>query len=241
VDDEEHGYPVQGQLLWWRGPSKVQGEYLILDANEAESFLLDTQTGAGDDLAFDLAAIDSVESAREFVAKWGMLRTGPDGGRISEPVADLIGEGQRVRTILTMYADLLHYVGGEPAESDLDRWRTVLPQMGVKGDPEPTDLAEVAAALVNDSLGSTPLAVVVNPAFGSEGEAPFLASIGATDLLGFAYFHVATLVMGSTPLRACEMCGRPFEVKHPRQRYCSERCGTRARQRRFAAKKEERS
>ena len=236
---DEYAYPVEGQLLWWRGPAKVQGEYLVLNAEESEAFALDTQTGAGDDLAFDLAEVDSVEAAQAFVSKWGFLRTGPESGRTTERAADLIADGQRVRAILTMYADLLHYVTGEPTGSNLDRWRTALQPLGIEGDPEPTDLAEVAAALVNEALGNTPLAVVVNPNFGTEGEAPFLASIGAADLLGFAYFHVATLLMGSTPLRACEVCGRPFEVRHPRQRYCSERCGTRARQRRFAAKKEE--
>lgn len=35
----------------------------------------------------------------------------------------------------------------------------------------------------------------------------------------------------------CEECGKPFEIKHPRQRYDSERCGSRVRQRRFAQRR----
>lgn len=230
-------YPVEGRLIWWRGPAKLQGEYVVLDRERAEQYALDTQVGPGDDLAFDLAGIRSTDEALAFVRQWGPITTGPESGRSSEKVADLVGEGQSMSAVLTMYADLLrYYEHGDKAEHSA-QWRPVLEAIGEGIEAEPTTLAEITAAIVNDALGQTPLAVGVNPAFGVKGEAPFHASIGATDLRGFAYFHAATLLMGSTPVGTCEECGRAFEVKHPRQRYDSERCGSRARQRRFSERK----
>jgi hypothetical protein len=235
--DDELRYPVEGRLVWWRGPSKLQGGRLVLDTDRAEQYILTAGTGPDEDLAFDLATIDSGSQAAQFVEKWGFLRTGPNSGRTSEDLSELIAEGQRARTILAMQADLLRVNEGHSLEHER-QWSVVLEALDVEGGTEPLNLAAVTAALVNDALGSTPLALAVNPAFGQTGEAPFFAAIGATDLLGFAYFQIASLLMDSIPMRECAMCQRPFEVHHPKQMYCSERCGTRARQRRFAAKKE---
>jgi hypothetical protein len=230
-------YRVEGRLIWWRGPAKLQGEYVVLDRERAERYAVDTQAGPGDDLAFDLAGIRSTDEALAFVRRWGPITTGPDSGRSSEKVADLVAEGQSMSAVLTMYADLLrYYEQGDEAEPSA-QWGPILEALGEGLEAEPTTLAEITAAIINDALGHTPLAVGVNPAFGAKGEAPFHASIGAADLRGFAYFHAATLLMDSTPVGKCEECGRPFEVKHPRQRYDTERCGSRARQRRFSERK----
>ncbi len=231
-------YPVECRLMWWRGDGRLQGEYVVLDRDQAELYALDAQAGPGDDLAFSLAGIRSTDEALAFVRDWGLVSTGPESGRASEKVADIISEGQRMSAVLTMYADLLaYYEHGDDAKPS-GQWAPVLEALGLaKADAEPSILADITASVVNQSLGTTPLAIAVNPAFGDIGEAPFHASIGATDLRGFAYFHAATLLMGSTPVGTCEECGRAFEIKHPRQRYDSERCGSRARQRRFSERK----
>lgn len=239
MEDElpDVAYPVEGRLAWWRGPSKIQGEYLVLDKAHVEEYWLDTQAGPGNDLAFAFAKLGSREANLgdlvDFAADWGLLTVGPDSGLTTERTADILAEAQRVHAVLTMYSDLLGFVQSGSDHEPLTKWAAVLEGSGIDSDPEPLLLADLAAGLVNDALGSTPLALAVDPSFGDVGVAPFHASIGATDLRGLVYFHVATLLMDNIPVATCPECGRAFGVNHSRQRFCSERCGTRARQRRF--------
>lgn len=236
MDDVQ--YPVETELEWWRGPARVQGEYVVIDVRKIERYVLGTSTGGDDDLAFDYARIASPDDVVRFVSQWGLPTAGPESGPITEPIAPILADAQHLRTIFEMYADLLGFVQQGLDYEPVHQWAPVLEKLGSAGDSGPHAMAGIAAYLVNDALGAVTLTVAVNPNFGQPDEAPFVASIGAPDLRSYIYFHAATLLMGSEPVRRCEECRRPYSVNHPRQRYCSETCGSRARQRRFVEKKE---
>ena len=238
--DQDQGvaYPVAGRLEWWRGPAKIQGPYVVLDTARAERYWLDTEAGPGNDLVFEFAQVSSLAEVVEFVADWGLLAIGPHSGRHTEETAAVIGEARTVHTILSMYADLVGFAEKGEEHAPMKQWATVLTEAyGVDEEPNPLLIADVVAKVVNNELGPTPLALAVNEDFGAKGEAPFVASVGASDLRSLVYFHLATLLMDSIPVRSCEECRRIYQVNHQRQLYCSERCGTRARQRRFAERR----
>jgi hypothetical protein len=52
-------------------------------------------------------------------------------------------------------------------------------------------------------------------------------------LLGFCYLSIADAAASKEPLEACEECQLPFVVDDARQRFCSEKCASRARFRRW--------
>jgi hypothetical protein len=69
----------------------------------------------------------------------------------------------------------------------------------------------------------------------------FALTAYAPTLLGMAYHQLALTLNQRVPLRSCVECGRYFEVKDKRQRFCSSTCSGRARQRRFMERKEQKS
>jgi hypothetical protein len=56
-------------------------------------------------------------------------------------------------------------------------------------------------------------------------------------LLGAFYYHVAIAMCGRVRVRACRGCSQFFVVNDLRQHFCSDRCSTRLRARRFAERR----
>jgi hypothetical protein len=225
---------------WLRGPASIDGGNVVLDLAHAEQ---SWPWSNDDQLALDLANITTGEIP-EFVACYGLLRSGPGSERLSEPVQLWLDTAHELRAYLTMAANL------ERAR-DIDREDWV----------EATNwLREAAGRLLGEAVQDNDEAQRIVTSAISQKVSEHLAgvelSLGALheyedaeadpgdfalvalpeDLIGFAYWRVAAMLASKVELRYCGGCHRVFAPRDARQRFHDAACANRHRQRRYLAR-----
>jgi hypothetical protein len=236
--------PVQ----WLRGPANLNDGWVELDRQRAHPYTPMEEV----DLMYDLAAIRRPPDALAFVQRYGLLRHGPGADKLRESFAEIETAALTLDTTIAWYLRIARVVRGDTEDANnaiREMWR-LAPKLGehfdgtAKSDDELIDQAtQLVAYWTNQGLIGveskvTPSAHYTDPR-GNRGEAGgFSMSAHATTLLGLAYHQLALTITMRIPLRECVECGRYFEIKDRRQRFCSPTCGSRARQRRFAQKKD---
>lgn len=244
---------------WWRGPARFERGLIVLDRRQAEEYPAGT---AGRALVLDLAAVRRPQDALAFVRQHGPLWHGPDRPDVQEPwprwqeaaagaaavLAVLVQLQDAVTGDRAALAALRHLLGSLPEAVGADLQQL----LGARPDPDALLLATAAttvAHLINQGLAGVEERVEAAfrwttfrhlPRPPAELFGDFALAPRAPTLLALAYHQLALLVVGRVPLRTCAECGRVFDVHDQRQQFCSPTCASRARQRRWRHRKEER-
>jgi len=225
---------------WLRGPANYENGWIVLDRERAREY----QPFGERDLLLDLATVRSTYEATAFVQRYGLLRHGSGSKEFRERFADWDAEASRLRVILNLYLTLRQALEGD-AEA-LDRLREVWEP--APGETSPAAIPSDQQILVSTSsligqriserlLGAKEGFMTRRDEDGRLKPGEFHFFIALPDLLTMAYYELGRVLSGRVPLATCAECGRAFEVKDRRQKYCSKTCGSRARYRRWSEKR----
>lgn len=181
--------------------------------------------------------------------------------RAAEPIADYMDAADDLAWILSLYRLLGQAQQGDPAAlRELRRTMTerlrgmaldIARLSGESVDAVPTfesdsDFLTAVASFVGDLIdeglaahGDDDRRVRLGVGLAEPNIDPshFVFALAPRDLLGAAYAQLAANLVSRVPMATCPECGRVFPVRHGRQRYCDDRCASRARYRRFADRK----
>jgi hypothetical protein len=228
---------------WVRGPrARHERGWLILEPEGSERYL----PGWAGGLAYDLTGVTGPDEAVAFIRRWGLLRHGAFKG--DKPLRESFDEWLSTVTIfrftLVLY-DLLQkaLAGDEEALAELvDHWADPI---GVPFEEPATDregiLAQCSAlisAMITRGLAGSTLRLDSHVHI-EDDPGTFVLGADSPDLVGFAYYELATIINMRMPVGRCEQCGRFFEVADPRQRFCGTACAGRARSRRYRQARKE--
>lgn len=241
IPEAVYGYDKK---LWFRGPATIKNGVVTLDLESAE---YNPDLGGDESVVVDLAAVQSEADVIDFVARWGLLFHGPGNEEFSERVEDWFAAADLVATTLKL-AILLR-----SAKDDCGPLRDYFKSAGPlslsspeQGWADPDDFSDNAIIQAASMLVTT----FVNRAT-KDGIAwslidaglvkdsqydpgTFVAVVGGQSLYSNVMLRLSTLLAkGSTSLRLCKGCGRPFQPDDGKQKYHSKKCGERARYRKW--------
>ncbi|HHX44471.1 MAG TPA: hypothetical protein GX714_10860 [Chloroflexi bacterium] len=232
----KQGYAIRAEPpAWLRGPASVVDGWIVLDRQRAHEY----HPYGASNLAFDLAAVSTPQDAIAFVTRYGLLRHGPQANEWREPYSEWQQESSQLRAVFMLKSALDRALEGAPEE--LQRLAPVIRplwQGAPENDKELTEqAAKTIAMIVSEGLRGVEHRLIAMFEWGA-GNAPneFATGIHPTDLVGYAYHHVAQLLNKKVVWLACPECGQYFVPTDGRQRYCSPTCAGRARYRRWAEK-----
>ena len=227
---------------WARGLARVDGEDVVLDMDGAERYSAAEFSG----LEFALAAIREPHEILGFVRRYGMLWHGPENtGECREPVSHWLQEAIAFELAMDLAVAIQDAVDGDvEAKAQLRSnwlvipWRLDFPPGSFDSDEILKIASIVLARTIERGLGDTVRQrFVAASEVGHGGPGTYMWLSQVETLLGYAYHELASAIDERIPIASCEECGRRFAVQHGRQRFCSPRCASRARYKRFAAKR----
>ena len=231
---------------WWRGPARIEGEWVSLDASRAEVFQPLSEAG----LLFDLANLRRPDDVVAFVRGYGLLRLGPGSCDPRERLSAFFSTAHTLASLLGLCRLIRTGLAGD-REAHRALWEVVYPWLSPALEPQPkTDeelmigASQALAALISDGLAGVELRMNsdvewrVGP--GGETGRPdgFRLAPQISDLVGLAYYELALLITERVPMAACGECERFFIVDDPRRRFCSTTCANRSRRRRWRERRE---
>ena len=194
---------------WVRGWARIENGVVSLDTPE-------TYVPGGEEgiVAVDLAEIGNEAGIKRFVRRWGLLRRGPLATELREPLDRFLVTADLFRTLLRVYANATKWAA---KDEELD-----IELLGGTEDIAETITRQIQGVTVELVPGGYPgaLRFVLKP----------------PDLLTWAYLQLGAVVARPEDVARCEACDKYFERTDLRQRYCSARCSSRARQRRYQAR-----
>ena len=237
-----------GPPEWLRGPARLEGEHIVLDTRRAERY----PPMATTDLAFDLAAIRRPSDSLEFCRRYGLLWHGPDSEDYREEVSRWQDEALELTGVLQLNSAVRRAVAGDQAAVTEMResWDPILASIldapgvsehlgGTRDDQLLIVASSFVATTVSEKLAGVEEGIgaavdFIDPSgtvLGPPGA--YIFTPHPQNLLGYAYHHVALLLVGREPTDVCLECGRFFLIADRRQQFCSKSCAGRARQRRW--------
>ncbi len=239
----QNGFEVSapGSPYWVRGRARVDEDSLeiVLDEDRAQPYYLHR----GEGLLFDLASLpdgDWVQNVHAFVRRYGLLWHGaPDlgSGRCREPLEDWFEEVGYLRFAMGLYRALRESVrvgSVEPLRKlELEAaWpQELVTQMIEEDFLRASHLTMVE--LINRGLELCVPAIGPNVELESVTPGEFSFSFLPSNLLGAAYAELAMLVGSSTEIKKCPGCGAVFSPESGKQKYCTPRCASTSRWRRW--------
>jgi len=217
------------------------------------------------DFLFDLTAIRSERGVVRFVAEYGFLFEARDaeddeipeflkGGPLVyywESLDDWFELTSRLQTLERLYdhsqriASVRDRYSIQTIRNMVAELELPVPGSGGVSDTELEFASEEARLVWQASLH---IASTLTTEL-EQNDARFLVSLSLTPprfallpasrtLAGHAWLQLASVILQGLDLTSCQECGRTLIADDPRRRYCSDRCGTRVRQRRFRAKRQ---
>lgn len=225
---------------WLRGPARNNSGWLELDRDRATEY---SPSPEDTTILTDLTGVRTPADAIAFIKEHGLLFSGPEATDFREPFQEWEPHVAIIRAAIRVHLLLNRVVKG-PGEAeamgDLRRhWEPVF-QRGVGTDATWSDelLLRYASGFVGEAVshGLSGVAEGVVSLSVDDPTVPvnvFVQSPQAQNLLGVVYHELAMLIVGQVPLEECGECGRLYVVEDKRQRFCSKKCGGRARYRRW--------
>lgn len=233
---------------WIKGPARIEGGEIVLDAGRAETYYIH----GPEDLLSDLAALVPsrpdfrTRDAVRFVRRHGLLWHGPeavDRGECREALDQWWHVGARLSLTITLYQRLLEGVrisSAEPIRSLGFRFPRV-PGSEQLADDEYELMAAsgMLAGTINERLAECAHAIAAACGFMGEDREPlagpgvFMYDVQPPNLEAAAYSHLAELMVARAEIEECPGCGRLFTPVSGKQKYHSKSCANTARARRF--------
>ena len=228
-------------LPWLRGSGDIDGDWVVLTDERAEAY----QPSQSDSPLTELARIRDPHESLGFIKRFGMLRHGPDS---PSPRRERFAEWTSVARDLT---EIMQLCEALQLTSAVESGRTseLADRADVRAhrhrNPDMTVL-EAAGDLVAGRIARRveSITLTVSSAntwrdgrnrLGPPGE--FVVSGRPQNLVEWAYHDLMLAVAETVPFATCEECERMFVRNHARRRFCGDRCGNRARQRRHLRQK----
>jgi hypothetical protein len=226
---------------WAKGPARVENGRVTLDEARAVPYFIFEPP----DLVFDLLDVydpehPAPEAVVRFVRRYGLLHHGGadlGSGNCSESLDQWQAELASLNLVARLYVDLLESVKHGPTE----QMRRTFEFLDIPDNYEPNDeecleaVSVVLAEWITEGMQGTEAGWVstsrldVHP----RGPATFLLAQLPPDLLAAAYGQFALLIANKAPISTCPGCGRLFNPKSGKQKYCTSSCASTSRWRRW--------
>jgi hypothetical protein len=227
---------------WIRGPAIIDGDEVVLEDRQRERYQPHTHAG---EMLVDLAGISEPHDILRFVRQYGLLRHGPDANNHREALEEWRIAAGWLRSTLAVAVDLADSLNGVGSAYDNLRENELVRLHAANGEPpvlhdELESIASAALAhAVTAGLGDVRTRIVsdMESVDGATDPGRFRYFFEPDDLLGHLFASAAHLIVQRAPLARCPECGRYFAVEHGRQQFCTPSCASRARYKRFAAKR----
>jgi hypothetical protein len=243
---------------WLRGLARIEAGEIILDEDRAEEY----EHGVvfhHPDILFDLTGVREPADALGFVRRYGLLWHGADDEpEHRESFADWRRLIERVNAVLELYAITQEAGAGNLEGIARLRGAREATAYGVRLLADKADAAdkEVISAFIArlashdlaDSLDSHRQLIGMEISLGLQHsgttyevfptESGFVWMAHADNLEGYVWHQIASIVTEQQTLKTCDECGRFFEQKDARQRFCTSQCAGRARHRRWREKQQ---
>ncbi|CAA9318877.1 MAG: hypothetical protein AVDCRST_MAG93-5644 [uncultured Chloroflexia bacterium] len=233
---------------WHRGPARLVGEWIEVDARKAWRYDPYKVTDEEEqrqlkDLPFTLARITSVDAILDFVGQYGLLHPhrADEGEVYREKVGDWFAAAREFAFLIAVsYLCRAVTNGDNQARAFLRKgWIDFFPHASGISDEDLRLHADMfVAERINVALQLT--APMLVPEITFNGTPSLFRVMHATQSpFQFAIWQLAMLLSRTTPFLPCANpdCGKYFEQEDPRQRYCSPACSARMRQRRVRGKR----
>jgi hypothetical protein len=230
-------------LPWIRGKARLEQGEIRIDAKHAAEYVL--QPGDFPGLLDALTNIEKSRDAVQFVERYGLLRAGPTAPRLAEPFLEWQERACELRAIFYLREALRRSLADPKDDRELrDRVIRIARELE-PAEREGARLENVQrwadlalARAVNEGLGEARFIVAPSSLLSLENGSPvspghFLLSAEVHDLVEAAYCSLALAIANRKEIRSCEECERIFTPADNRQRFCTPRCATRARVRRY--------
>jgi hypothetical protein len=212
---------------WVRGPARIDGDEIVLDADRAETYM----PYEIDESFFMLAAAKDFRDYKAFVRRYGLLWHGPEvlgTGTCRESTSDwrrAVYEAARVALICIKLREAAKVGSAEPVRALGPTWPEVAENLSDEDYLRHVSMG--VAGLINKHLAQYPTVLI--PAFRFEKKADpgeFVYARQPATLLEALYDDFATIIAQRAELKECPGCGRVFHPKSGRQKYCSESCAS---------------
>ena len=244
---------------WARGPARIVGDEIVLDEDRAEPYNLAEALYvefALEDLDEDYPQ-SAVAFARRYGLLWhGADSLGT--GECREPLDDWWAIAWELHFVLTLYRNVqesLRRGSVEPLRSLEIDWSAIdwsaltvegaSPQGWPEEGPDKrldtseeytdemylADVCHVLADFVNLGLEDCKIGLLSLTMPGEEFHQPgkFGLQLAPQNLVGAAYGRYATAIAKREEIKECPGCGRMFNAKSGRQRYCTKSCASTSR------------
>jgi len=217
-----------GPRPWLRGPASFDGDWLVLDKQQAVEYHPYEEKG----IAFALANVRTPRDAVEFIGKYGMLKHGPEDEDCREAFLEWQQEANCIQNVFFLVRALREGVRG-----NMELAERVKPNIQYLFSAPPANeretleqIAKTIALIINQGLNGVGQGIAAHQVDFEVGQLGGFAFIARPhNLLGYIYHELAMLIVNQVPVNTCEGCGRVFLVKDVRQKYCSPQCSNRAR------------
>lgn len=225
---------------WFRGPARQEGDWIVLDAARAEPY---SPIEEGE-LMYDLAGVRGPAGAVSFVERYGLVRHRGDD-KFRERWRDIEDDAATLLGTMRLVAQIRDATNNGVSDDDRQRSNDGVRDLRKFSDRLIAGTGQPPPSNDDDVIRLATQAAVWQVNVGLEGVQSRIAgypggrfafTVTAPTLLAMAYQQLAQAIAERVPMRECEECGRFFEVKRSNQRFHSNTCAGRARQRRFAAK-----
>jgi predicted nucleic acid-binding Zn ribbon protein len=230
---------------WVRGPAHIDGDEVVLNEEAAEKYLVD-ESEHREQLLHDLTALSEYDpqGVVNFVRRHGLLWHGPEhlgGGECRESLTYWQAAAWDLRILIGLYIRL------QDAES-MRKYLRSLRDGKIFWTPIPDDnqlcleyaSIELARGITQGLEGCswtlTAGCTLKRDGVKVGGPTDFLFGDDPPNLEAAAYAQLASRIVNKAPFNECEGCGTLFTPEHGSQRYCSQRCGNRARKARQRAR-----
>jgi hypothetical protein len=235
------GVPFFTQTRRWpRGIPTLRDGRIELDLDKAENYW---HPGADDQVALDLANIDSQGDIVSFVRNYGLLWTGPDavpeetpdGALVfAEPMEKWFKARNSMLKLLRVGVALKGAAAGRPGKMAELRRLGETPKDSDSDEALLRHCSLFVQRSINSALRGVSTGIVDEGDFEGGGDRGTFRFIwDGPDLWTIAFHRAASLLVGTVDLEICQGCDSVFMPRDARQRYCGPSCSDRTRWRRW--------
>jgi hypothetical protein len=234
---------------WRKGPTRLEGDVLVLDAPRGEDYDPLTKPNIG----LELVRVTDAEAAVRFATEFGLLRRGYVEKDVliipqRESLSSFLDAARTLNRYMTTILDVRdgeqgdrealarlrrEFVGGPVRERRKPReWHPPSEHVAADTDDRTLLLHASEWATWQISIGLKEARIFVfDRGVRGENVPPGNLRVGVlpTTLLDVCYMQIATTLADREPVEVCRECRRVFLMDDARQKFCTPKCASRFR------------